>query len=251
VTRQSPFALFILSTIAFSTLWATAAAIIADPLLFPTPVKVLFTLWHHLSKGELLYHLGITLLRVAAAFIISMAIGCAIGCAMGASSTTDRLLDPWLILLLNIPALVVMILCYIWIGMTEIAAITAVAINKIPNVAVVMREGTRTLERQLNEMASVFRLNHRQRLRHIILPQLTPYLAAASRSGIALIWKIVLVVELLGRSNGMGFQLHLFFQLFDIESLLAYTLAFVAVMQTIELGLLKPWESRINRWRST
>ena len=86
-------------------------------------------------------------------------------------------------------------------------------------------------------------------LRHIVLPQLAPFLVAATRSGLALIWKIVLVVELLGRSNGVGFQLHLFFQLFDIASILAYTLAFVLVIQVLEYGLLQPLERRINRWR--
>ena len=71
-------------------------------------------------------------------------------------------------------------------------------------------------------------------LRHVILPQLAPAIAAAARSGIALIWKIVLVVEFLGRSNGVGFQIHLYFGLFDVAMVLVYALAFVAVMLTLE-----------------
>jgi NitT/TauT family transport system permease protein len=66
---------------------------------------------------------------------------------------------------------------------------------------------------------------------------------------LALIWKIILVVELLGRSNGMGYQLHLFFQLFDVASLLAYTVAFVAVIQLIEVLILKPLDKKAQRWR--
>ena len=83
----------------------------------------------------------------------------------------------------------------------------------------------------------------------MILPQLNPFLAASARSGLALVWKIVLVVELLGRSNGVGFQLHLFFQLFDVASLLAYAIAFIIVVQVIELLILQPWERAANRWR--
>ena len=71
----------------------------------------------------------------------------------------------------------------------------------------------------------------------------------ATRSGLALIWKIILVVELLGRSNGMGYQLHLFFQLFDVASILAYTIAFVAVIQLIELMILKPLDKKALQWR--
>jgi NitT/TauT family transport system permease protein len=66
---------------------------------------------------------------------------------------------------------------------------------------------------------------------------------------LALIWKIILVVELLGRSNGMGYQLHLFFQLFDVASILAYTIAFVAIIQLIELMILKPLDKKSLRWR--
>ena len=82
------------------------------------------------------------------------------------------------------------------------------------------------------------------------LPQLYPYLMAAARSGLALIWKIVLVVELLGRSNGVGFQINIFFQVFDIGSILAYTLAFAAVILLVEAVGMRPLERRITRWRA-
>ena len=59
-------------------------------------------------------------------------------------------------------------------------------------------------------------------------------MAAAARSGLSLVWKIVLVVELLGRPNGIGFELNPYFQLFDVRMILAYALAFVAVMLLIE-----------------
>jgi NitT/TauT family transport system permease protein len=98
-------------------------------------------------------------------------------------------------------------------------------------------------------MARCYRLSRRVTLKEVIWPQLTPFIAAAARSGLALVWKIVLVVELLGRSNGVGFQLHLYFQLFDVAGILAYSLAFIVIIWGIEYGLIRPWESRVNRWR--
>jgi NitT/TauT family transport system permease protein len=178
-----------------------------------------------------------------------MFIGTAIGVLMGQNRTLNRVLDPWVILMINIPALVVIVLCYIWIGLTEAAAITAVAINKIPNVVVTLREGARALDLKLLEMARVFRFSRARLLRHVILPQLFPFIAAAARSGLALIWKIVLVVELLGRSNGVGFQIHLYFQLFDVAAILGYALAFVCVMLLIEFVVVQPLETHLNRWR--
>ena len=101
-------------------------------------------------------HLAVTLARVAAAFTVAMAIGV----ALGGHALTDRLFHAWLVLFLNLPALVTVILCYVWFGLTETAAVTAVAINKIPNVATILREGMRASSRDLAEMATVYRFSH-------------------------------------------------------------------------------------------
>jgi NitT/TauT family transport system permease protein len=215
----------------------------------PTPAAVWQTLVSEAANGDLFYHLGATLARVAAAYVVAMSIGTAIGVFLGVSRRADRFFNPWLILFLNIPALVFIVLAYIWFGLNEAAAIGAVAMNKIPNVVVTLREGARAFDPAYSDMAAVYRLSRTERIRHILLPQLQPYLAAASRSGLALIWKIVLVVELLGRSNGVGFQISLYFQLFDVAGILAYTLAFVAVMLAVEFAMVQPLERYATRWR--
>ncbi|MCZ6523154.1 MAG: ABC transporter permease [Alphaproteobacteria bacterium] len=243
-----PFLLQLLSVALFAALWE-AAALAADSRLLPGPAAVLGVLGQGLGDGELPYHVAITLARVAASFVIAMVVGTAIGIAMGRLKTLDRVLDSWLVLFLNIPALVTIILAYVWFGLIEAAAIAAVAVNKIPIVVVILREGARALERDYLEMAAVFRLGRWRLLRHVVLPQLFPFLVTAARTGLALVWKIVLVVELLGRGYGVGFQLYLSFQLFDITTVLAYTIAFIAVIQAIELGLLQPLERRAARWR--
>ena len=201
------------------------------------------------ESGALAFNLGATLARVAAAFVIAMALGSVIGIVMGRSPIANRLGDPWLIVLLNLPALVIIVLAYIWAGLTETAAVGAVALNKLPVATVTVREGARSLDMGLDEMAYVFRMGSWTRMRHIVLPQLAPYLAAAARSGLSLVWKIVLIVELLGRPNGVGFEIGVAFQLFDVTRILAYALAFVAVMLAVETLLVQPLERHIARWR--
>lgn len=230
------------------SLWAVVALLAQTPLL-PSPLVVLDTFWQALQGGELLHHLGVTLRRVIFAFVLAMLLGALIGIWMGRSRLTNALLDPLLVLFLNLPALVTIILLYVWFGLVEVAAVLAVVINKVPNVAVTLREGARSLDPRLEQMAHVYRFSHSQRLVHVWLPQLFPYFMAATRGGLALIWKIVLVVELLGRSDGIGFQLHMAFQVFDVASILAYSLAFIAVVQLIELVLLQPLDRRASAWR--
>ena len=95
----------------------------------------------------------------------------------------------------------------------------------------------------------MYQLSPWQTLRSVYVPQLYPYLFAAARNGLALIWKIVLVVELLGRSNGVGFQLGNYFHFFDIKGILAYTFAFAALILALEALALRPLERKLNRWR--
>ena len=237
-----------LSLLALCLLWDIAATLWPSRA-FPPPGQVWRTLVREAASGDLAYHLGVTLARVAAAYVVAMTVGTIVGVFLGSHRRADRFFNPWVVLFLNVPALVVIVLAYIWFGLNEAAAIGAVAVNKIPNVVVTMREGARALDPGYAEMAAVYRFSAFDRLRHVVLPQLQPYFAAASRSGIALIWKIVLVVELLGRSNGVGFQINLYFQLFDVAAILAYTFAFVAVMLAIELLLVQPLERHASRWR--
>jgi len=226
-----------------------AGSEIAGQRMMPGPQTVGFALWTEAQSGALAFHLGATLARVAIAFVIAMAIGTALGVWMGRSRLADRLADPWLVALLNLPALVIIVLAYVWAGLTETAAIVAVALNKLPNATVTVREGARSLDRQLDEMAQVFRMSRWVRLRHVHIPQLAPYLAAATRSGLSLVWKIVLIVELLGRPNGVGFEIGIAFQLFDVTRILAYAIAFVLVMLAIETFVVQPIERYVSRWR--
>lgn len=228
--------------------WAVIAMTVETPLL-PSPAEVACTFWLAVQSGDLPHHLWVTLRRVLISFALAMLLGALLGVWMGRSRLANAVLDPLLVLFLNLPALVIIILLYVWFGLVEAAAVLAVVINKVPNVAVTIREGARSLDPKLEQMAQVYGFNPWQRMVDVWLPQLFPYLMAATRGGLALIWKIVLVVELLGRSDGVGFQLHMAFQVFDVASILAYSLAFIAVVQVIELALLQPLERRASGWR--
>ncbi|WP_415918852.1 ABC transporter permease [Tateyamaria sp. SN6-1] len=240
-----------LSLMGLVAAWWVAAWFGDDPSILPSPIGVWRIFADEVAEGELQVHFAATLFRVAAAFTLAMGLGCVIGLVMGMNATVNRWFSAWLVVLLNVPALVVIVLCYLWIGLNEVAAITAVALNKTAMVAVAIREGVHALDPKLRNMAQVFRMRPLARLRHVVLPQLWPYIATSTRNGLAIIWKIVLVVEFLGRSNGIGFQIHLYFQLFETGYVLAYALSFVAFMLLLEFTLLRAMEARATRWRQS
>ncbi len=230
-------------------LWWGAARLAADPGRLPGPGAVARFAWRALASGEMLPAMLATLARVAAAFVLSMLAGAAIGMAAGRSRAADALIDPWLVIALNLPVLMVVVLVYIWLGLTEAAAILSVCIAKIPTVVVTVREGARALDPALDELGLSFGIPRLRRWRSILAPQMAPYLAAAARAGLSVTWKIVLIVELIGRPNGVGFELNLFFQTFDVAGIIAYGLVFSLIMLAAETFLLQPVEKRANAWR--
>jgi NitT/TauT family transport system permease protein len=238
----------LVSLVLFLALWQVAASLVG-PHYLPDPFAVGGAIVAETRAGEMTTNLGVTLTRVLIGFSLAMAAGSAIGLALGRSETLDRLADPWLVILLNTPALVIIMFAYIWGGLNETSALAAIALNKLPNAVVTLREGARALDPRLDDMAHAFAFSRWRRWRHVLAPQLAPFFAAGARSGLSLVWKIVLVVELLGRPNGVGFKMNEAFQLFDLKLLLAYALPFVGLMILAETFVLRPLERKASWWR--
>jgi NitT/TauT family transport system permease protein len=229
-------------------LWQSIA-IIANTDVFPSVIDILGSLFDHLVNKDLIFNTGITLQRVFISFIFSMFIGIFFGIIMGLFPKFDSFFDIFLIIGLNIPALVSIIICYIWFGLTDFSAILAVVINKVPIIIVNIREGVKAMDKKYSQLAQVYEIPKRDLITKIYFPQIYPYIMATTRLTISLIWKIVLVVELLGRSDGIGFQMAMFFQNFDITSIFAYSFAFIFIVILIEKLILNPLEIRAKRWR--
>ena len=236
------------SLVAFLVFWGLSSELFQTDV-FPGPLVVFASLGREAISGDLWVHLSATFGRVLAAFGLAWITGVFIGVILGRSDLLDRWFWPWVNIFLNMPALVVIVICYLGLGMTELAAVLAVVINKAPLIAVNVRDGVRQFESRYEEFARVYELSWAQKLRLVWIPQLEPFLFTALRTGLSLTWKIILVVELLGRSSGIGFQIHLYFQLFEVDMILAYALSFMMVMQLIEWVAVRPIERHVQRWR--
>ncbi len=229
--------------------WQGLAMMMASRFL-PTPLVVLRQIWVLATTGHLVEDFSVTLLRAGLGFVIAMVIGTAAGLALGRVRLLDRMFLNLVVVGLNLPAIVIAILCFIWLGLTDTALILAVVLNKVPLVISNIRQGVRSFDPAFDEFADAFRLPRADRLRLIYLPQLTPYLLTSARSGLSLVWKIVLVFEVLGSDSGVGFRLSLFFEFFDMPAILAYTAVFVALVMVLEHLGLGPLERRWLAWRS-
>jgi NitT/TauT family transport system permease protein len=229
-------------------LWYVAAWVPVKPI-FPPPHVVLGYLIVDIQTWALWSHLIVTLTRILLGFALAMAVAVPFGILLGFSKTAQKLFGSWVVIGLMTPSLVFIILAYTAIGLNELAAVIAAALAVVWVLTINIWESAKAVDNKLIQMARVFKQPMSKIVTRIILPQLAAPLMASARFGLGLIWKMVLFVELLGRSNGIGYQIEYYYQLFDLGRVLEYTVFFVAVMLLIEVAVLGTVERRLFRWR--
>lgn len=219
------------------------------PEIFPGPIETARTLWGEISGGSVWKDLAMTMLRVVAGLLLAMLMGVPVGVLMGLNRRAEAVLDVWVMIGLTVPSLCYAIMAFMWFGLNESAAIIAIAITAAPSITINIWEGVKNVDTRLVAMAKVFEATRLTIIRSVLMPQIMPYVMASARFGLGIIWKITVLVELIGRPNGVGFKLFYWYQLADMRQVLAWTLLFTIIMLMIELLILKPIERRIFAWR--
>jgi NitT/TauT family transport system permease protein len=148
-----------------------------------------------------------------------------------------------------VPGLVWALLCVIWFGVGLTTPIVAIALGIGPVMVLHVLQGMKAVDSEIVEMAHVFRLSTRDKLIHIWIPSLIPHLIGGARVGLSLGWKVIVLVELFGLSNGVGYQLNSEFSSQNVAGVLAWTIVFWAVMVVIEYGVLQSLERASSKWR--
>ena len=236
------------SVLSLIGLWYFGAALLPASVM-PAPHIVARVLMTEIMKHGIWVNVAITMTRIVFAFGVAMAVALVLGFAMGLSKTAARFFDVWVVCGLSLPSLVLILMIFMIVGLNDRAAIIAAAIPVVPILTINIWEGIKNVDSKLIDMAKAYHADRRQIIGSVIAPQIAPTLLASSRFGLGLIWKMVLFVELLGRSDGVGYQIEYYYQMFNMSEVLAHALLFLLIMLFIEIVLLGRLERRLFRWR--
>lgn len=135
-------------------------------------------------------------------------------------------------------------------GLTDLSVYISVAAVIFPFVVVSLHEGFESLDARLYDMSRVYRLSTGQRLRHVSVPEMAPFLFAALRNAYALGWKIVVVTEVFSAQQvGIGAEYNRAYDFFALDTLVLWVVFFLIVVFGVEFSVFRPWERRVFRWR--
>lgn len=227
--------------------WLGSVAL--PPDIVPRPLDVARTMGALLIAGDALFHLRQTLWRILLGFTLSAVLALAVGLVMGAGRNVSKFVELWITVIITIPSLCWAIISLAWFGLRTSAAIFTIVAITFPPMAVNFWSGVKEVDMRLVEMARTFRASRRLVVRRVVIPQLVPYAIAATRYGLPLAWKMAIITEMMGLSNGVGYMLIYWFHVLDMTQVFAWMLLFTSVMLVVEYLVIKPLERKCLAWK--
>ncbi|WP_223302666.1 ABC transporter permease [Halotalea alkalilenta] len=233
----------------FLLLWWYAAGRLPSFVL-PGPERVFYAFNGLVHSATFLHDLGATMGRVFSGFVLATLIGTPLGLALGSSRALARFFEPILAVLNTVSSAIWAIFAIIWFGISDATTIFVVFMTAMPLILTNVWQGAQTVERQFIDLARSFRMSRWQILVKISLPSILPYFFSGARLAFGFGWRVSLVAETLGASDGIGYRLRQAADLVQSDQVFAWTLLLVALMLLLEAGVLKPLERWLFRWKT-
>jgi NitT/TauT family transport system permease protein len=237
----------VLPFLVIAVLWQTAS-FFCKPYLFPGLGAIAKSFWTILTTWDLISQGLVTWARLLFAVAASLVIGIPIGLAMGLSPTADEFLRPVVKFIMGVPALNWVIIVIIWFSTTELRIGFVLIALCTPVTVFCIYDGVRSIDRKLTDMVLSFGANPIQHIRLLLWPYVQASAFTAAKLNIGNAVRTVIVAELVGAPLGIGKELDLAKNVFDMPTVLAWTL-FLVLMALIMTRGIEYAEQRVLRWR--
>jgi NitT/TauT family transport system permease protein len=240
LTVASPLAVLVLWD------WASATGLVR-PAFFPRPSTVLVHLWHLIADGTLWAHGGLTLARIGGAFALAAVLGVTVGLGMGLWRRLRDGLDPVFAVVYPIPSVLFLPLVSFLVPSGEVALIVTTALTSFFLVAFTTTHGVRQIDRLVVEAAGHYGARGWRLFAAVLLPGALPFIFTGLRLGLGYALIVVVAVEIVSASRGLGALLWLSWQVLKVEDMYATFLVIATLGALLSSGLaalrarLLPW----------
>ena len=217
--------------------------------VLPGPARVWEALSLIAANGNLWQDLGITLGRVGTGFILATLVGLPLGIIFGANKRLGEFFEPIIPVMNTVSSAIWATFAIIWFGVSNATTVFVVFMTAMPLIITNVWQGTRTVNADFIELAHVLRMPAHRVMMKIYLPTILPYFFSGARLAFGFGWRVSLVAETLGSSSGVGYRLRQAADLIQTDQVFAWTLTLVVMMAVLEMGILRPLENYLFRWK--
>ncbi len=219
--------------------WQFASTSIGQEILLVSPVAVIERLFELVRTAGFWQSLGGSFLRILAGFLLGTAGGTVLAAGAAAVRRIDELLEPLVQTVKAVPVASFIILVLIWVSPENLSVIISF-LMVFPVIYTNVRDGIRSMDPKLAEMAEVFEIPVLLRVRYIYASQVLPFFRAGCSLALGLCWKSGIAAEVIGLpENTIGENLYNAKIYLNTPDLFAWTLVIVAVSVLFEKVFLK------------
>ncbi|MBL8702423.1 MAG: ABC transporter permease [Alphaproteobacteria bacterium] len=213
-----------------------------------SPVDVALRLWSMLLDGSLEMHSWETFKEAIIGLMIGVVLGAAIGIVLGLWRRLSDAVDPVVMGFYSLPRVSLAPLFIIWLGIGLVAKVALVASMVVFVVLFNVREGVRSIDREVVDAFRSMNASRTALLRHVIVPSLVPWLLTAIRIGIGMALVGAVVGEMIGASRGLGWYVNHTSGVYDMTGSIT-ALVILVIMAMMFNGVLTLIERRVLHWR--
>jgi ABC-type nitrate/sulfonate/bicarbonate transport system permease component len=236
------------SPIALLAVWEWASAVgLLRAAFFPRPLTIAAHFVDLALDGTLWGHLAATLARIGWSFSLAALLGVAIGLAMGLWRRLREGLDPVFAVIYPIPSVLFLPLVSFLVPSGEIALVVTTAVTSFFLIAFTTTHGVRQIDRLVVEAARHYGAGGWRLFAAVLLPGALPYIFTGLRLGLGFALIVVVAVEIVSASRGLGALLWLSWQVLKVEDMYAtfFVIALLGALLSYGLAALRarllPW----------
>lgn len=177
-------------------IWGAAAYFIGKPLLLPSPTEVMLRLFNLLALSDFWMVTALSLSRITVGIVSAIILGIFLALITHYSGFLHDLLSPIQTITKVTPVASFILLVLIWLNRNVVPAVIA-GIMVIPVIWTNVAAGLDNIDNNLMEMANIYKISRKTRLKRILLPSIMPYFLSAVQTSIGIGWKAGIAAEVL------------------------------------------------------
>lgn len=235
----SGFALFVV-------LWQILSGLY-NHVIIPSPIEVVRSFYSLTVSGELWEQGCQSIVRGMIGFGLALGVGTPLGLLIGLNPVAASLFRPVVVILQVTPLISWLLLAMIWIGFSGVP-VFIVFVTTVPLIVINVYQGVNSIDQQLLQMASIFRIGKTRVVREIYLPQVAPYLMAGIANALGVTWKAVAMAEFLSVQKGIGASMAVARMNLETAGLFAWTASLIGLGLVTDRLLSYLTRRKLSHW---
>jgi NitT/TauT family transport system permease protein len=181
------------------------AVVATGSVIFPTPWQVVTGAVELIEDGTLFEHIGASLLRVGAGFLLAVVVGVPLGLWMGWVRFAHDTLNPIFQMLRPISPIAWIPIAILWFGVGDASPIYLIFISSVFPMIVQTTAGVHTIEQRYLRAAENFGVSRTTLFSRVVIPAVLPQIITGMRIGLGVAWLVVVAAEMIALRSGLGY----------------------------------------------